>query len=93
MPRNGQCPVVCKELCKSACSNECFNPTCPDCQEIVALNEIRRTQFMIWLKTKLSDMKSRYMAMIEACIRRTELMYERELQAIETEVDTSFLLA
>lgn len=93
MPRNGVCPVVCKELCTTACSNECFNPTCPDCQEVVALNEVRRTQFMIWLKTKLSDMKSRYMTMIEACIRRTELMYERELQAIEMEVDTSFLLA
>lgn len=93
MPRNGICPVVCKELCTTACSNDCFNPRCPDCQEVVALNEHRRTQFMIWLKSKLSDMKSRYMAMIEACIRRTELMYERELQAIETEVDTSFLLA
>lgn len=93
MPRNGVCPVVCKDLCTTACSNECFNPTCPDCQEVVALNEHRRNQFMIWLKSKLSDMKSRYMAMIEACIRRTELMYERELQAIEVEVDTSFLLA
>lgn len=93
MPRNGVCPVVCKELCTTACSNECFNPTCPDCQEIVALNELRRTHFMIWLKSKLSDMKSRYMTMIEACIRRTELLYERELQAIEMEVDTSFLRA
>lgn len=93
MPRSGICPVVCKEQCTSACSDECFNPTCPECQELMALNEYRRTQFMIWLKSKLSDMKSRYMAMIEACIRRTELMYERELQAIEVEVDTSLLLA
>ncbi|XP_037050368.1 calphotin-like [Bradysia coprophila] len=93
MPRNGICPVVCKDQCTTACSNDCFNPTCPDCQEIVALNEYQRTQFMIWLKSKLSDMKSRYMAMIEACIRRTELMYERELQAIEMEVDTSLALA
>lgn len=93
MPRNGICPVVCKEPCTTECSNDCFNPTCPDCQEIIALNEFRRSQFMIWLKSKLSDMKSRYMEMIEACIRRTELMYERELQAIEMEVDTSLLLA
>lgn len=96
MPRSGICPEICTVSCNKSSSNtchsqSCINPICPQrCAATEALHHKYKMQFMMWLNRKLTEMKAKYSAMIEACIKRTETLYESELRAIEIDAGTEY---
>lgn len=83
VPYDFRCDTRCYEPCDQICTGRCFvNPQCPNkCIEIRI--QLFKIKYQIWLANKLNEIKLKYRAMAEACMLKTKMAYEAEMESMK----------
>lgn len=80
VPLDAECGMRCYEPCDAVCTGHCLvNPQCPHECDKVRLEQYK-LRYQMWLAQKLNQIKLKYRAMATACLLKTRLAFDGEVQ-------------